>query len=177
MASNSKAVTGTAVMARSANEKKKKKKIMVSLNSLQLMFFQLIARSSSKLTLPSCALSSPTAQFLGNSALFLRRRLAINDESQQGGHAGFTILATCLARACLQIFTGDREQTRAGTGGHLLRESLLQRLAHKGIGFLDGPPPSSLLIFFALCCLGKIPRGAPFSQLHKSGNGSRVDRP
>ena len=33
------------------------------------------------------------------------------------------------------------EQTRAGTGGDLLRESLLQRLAHKGIGFLDGPPP------------------------------------
>ena len=31
--------------------------------------------------------------------------------------------------------------------------------------------------FFALCCLGKIPGGAPFSQLHKSGNGSRVDRP
>ena len=31
-------------------------------------------------------------------------------------------------------------------------------------------------IFFALCCLGKIPGGAPFSQLHKSGNGSRVDR-
>ena len=25
--------------------------------------------------------------------------------------------------------------------------------------------------------LGKIPGGAPFSQLHKSGNGSRVDRP
>ena len=33
------------------------------------------------------------------------------------------------------------------------------------------------LFFFALCCLGKIPGGAPFSQLHKSGNGSRVDRP
>ena len=80
-------------------------------------------------------------------------RLAINDESQQGGHAGFTILATCLARACLQIFTGDREQTRAGTGGDLLREeSLLQRLAHKGIGFLDGPPPklpSEMLASFA----------------------------
>ena len=79
-------------------------------------------------------------------------RLAINDESQQGGHAGFTILATCLARACLQIFTGDREQTRAGTGGDLLRESLLQRLANKGIGFLDGPPPklpSEMLASFA----------------------------
>ena len=31
--------------------------------------------------------------------------------------------------------------------------------------------------FFALSCLGKIPGGAPFSQLHKTGNGSRVDRP
>ena len=36
---------------------------------------------------------------------------------------------------------------------------------------------ASLVFFFALCCLGKIPGGAPFSQLHKSGNGSRVDRP
>ena len=35
----------------------------------------------------------------------------------------------------------------------------------------------SPVIFFALCCLGKIPGGTPFSQLHKSGNGSRVDRP
>ena len=34
-----------------------------------------------------------------------------------------------------------------------------------------------MTFFFALCCLGKIPGGAPFSQLHKSGNGSRVDRP
>ena len=36
---------------------------------------------------------------------------------------------------------------------------------------------NALSFFFALCCLGKIPGGAPFSQLHKSGNGSRVDRP
>ena len=36
---------------------------------------------------------------------------------------------------------------------------------------------SRVLFFFALCCLGKIPGGAPFSQLLKSGNGSRVDRP
>ena len=35
----------------------------------------------------------------------------------------------------------------------------------------------SKAFFFALCCLGKIPGGAPFRQLHKSGNGSRVDRP
>ena len=31
--------------------------------------------------------------------------------------------------------------------------------------------------FFALCCLGKIPGGAPFSQLHKGGKQRRVDRP
>ena len=31
--------------------------------------------------------------------------------------------------------------------------------------------------FLALCCLGKIPGGAPFSQLHKSGIGSRVEGP
>ena len=71
-------------------------------------------------------------------------RLAINDESQQGGHAGFTILATCLLRECLQIFTGDREQTRAGTGGDQLRESLLKRLSHKSIGFLGVRSPASL---------------------------------
>ena len=33
------------------------------------------------------------------------------------------------------------------------------------------------IFFFALCCLGKIPGGAPFSQLHKSGNGGREDKP
>ena len=32
-------------------------------------------------------------------------------------------------------------------------------------------------IFFARCCLGKIPGGAPFSQLHKGDKQSRVDRP
>ena len=35
-----------------------------------------------------------------------------------------------------------------------------------------GEALTSLAFFFALCCLGKIPGGAPFSQLHKSGNGS-----
>ena len=39
------------------------------------------------------------------------------------------------------------------------------------------PPVCSHSFFFALCCLGKIPGGAPFSQLHKSGKLSRVDRP
>ena len=42
---------------------------------------------------------------------------------------------------------------------------------------LEGSKGFKLVFFFALCCLGKIPGGAPFSQLHKSGNGSRVDRP
>ena len=45
-----------------------------------------------------------------------------------------------------------------------------------GEGESSSAPPG-YAVFFAQCCLGKIPGGAPFSQLHKSGNGSRVDRP
>ena len=67
--------------------------------------------------------------------------LAINDEAQQGGQSGFTILAALLSRFCLQIFTGDREQTRTGTGGDFLKEELLKRLSHKNIGFLGKPNP------------------------------------
>ena len=67
--------------------------------------------------------------------------LAINDEAQQGGQSGFTILAALLSRFCLQIFTGDREQTRTGTGGDFLKEELLKRLSHKNIGFLGKPDP------------------------------------
>ena len=95
-------------------------------------------------------------------------RLAINDESQQGGHAGFTILATCLLRECLQIFTGDREQTRAGTGGDQLRESLLKRLSHKSIGFLGGPLPrlpSEMVASFASALADE----TTFSQIGASG--------
>ena len=32
-------------------------------------------------------------------------------------------------------------------------------------------------LFFARCCLGKVPGGAPFSQLHKSDKQSGVDKP
>ena len=67
--------------------------------------------------------------------------LAINDEAQQGGQSGFTILAALLSRFCLQIFTGDREQTRTGTGEDFLKEELLKRLSHKNIGFLGKPNP------------------------------------
>ena len=91
------------------------------------------------------------------------------DESQQGGHAGFTILATCLLRECLQIFTGDREQTRAGTGGDQLRESLLKRLSHKGIGFLGSPPPrlpSEMIASFASALADE----AAFSQIGAPGH-------
>ena len=56
-------------------------------------------------------------------------RLAINDEAQQGGHAASTILAAYLHRQCLQLLTGDKEQTKARSGGDPLREALLQRLA------------------------------------------------
>ena len=123
---------------------------MVPPSSLQSMFSRLTARNSSNpmysplmcLILTHGSVLRDLCRDYPQIRAFLEAcRLAINDESQQGGHAGFTILATCLARACLQIFTGDREQTRAGTGGDQLRESLLQRLANKGIGFLGGPPP------------------------------------
>ena len=84
--------------------------------------------------------------------------LAINDEAQQGGQSGFTILAALLSRFCLQIFTGDREQTRTGTGGDFLKEELLKRFSHKNIGFLGKPNPllpqeltSSLCAALALC--------------------------
>ena len=43
-------------------------------------------------------------------------RVAIN-EAQQGGQAGFTVLAGFLSIHCLQILTGDKEQNRSGTGG------------------------------------------------------------
>ena len=61
---------------------------------------------------------------------------------------------------------------------------LIQRVERLLTGFANEisatqwyPATFDRRFFFALCCLGKIPGGAPFSQLHKSGNGSRVDRP
>ena len=40
---------------------------------------------------------------------------------------------------------------------------------------LFSPRVSHSIFFFALCCLGKILGGAPFSQLHKGGKQSRED--
>ena len=58
--------------------------------------------------------------------------------------------------------------------------------AHSGTAALTGEAPSGAapcsyehmdealeFVFFALCCLGKIPGGAPFSQLHKGGKQRR----
>ena len=64
-------------------------------------------------------------------------RVAINDEAQQGGQAGFTVLAGFLSIHCLQILTGDKEQNRSGTGGEPTNEALLERLALKSVGFLN----------------------------------------
>ena len=58
-------------------------------------------------------------------------RLAFNDESQQGGKAGFTVIGAHLPCTCLQCLTGDQEQTKAGTGGEKLQEALADQLAHK----------------------------------------------
>ena len=68
--------------------------------------------------------------------------IAINDEAQQGGQAGSTILASFLDRRCLQLFIGDKEQTRSGTGGEPTKEALLTKLAMKSVGFLHSPFPS-----------------------------------
>ena len=138
-------------------------------SSLLLMFSPSTVRSSSKmcLILTHGSLLRDLCRDYPQIRTFLEAcRLAINDESQQGGHAGFTILATCLARACLQIVTGDREQTRAGTEGDQLRESLLKRLAHKGIGFLGEPPPrlpSEIIASFASVSLFLRPLACKFS--------------
>ena len=64
-------------------------------------------------------------------------RVAINDEAQQGGQAGFTVLAGFLSIHCLQILTGDKEQNRSGTGGEPTKEGVLERLALKSVGFLN----------------------------------------
>ena len=64
-------------------------------------------------------------------------RVAINDEAQQGGQAGFTVLTGFLSIHCLQILTGDKEQNRSGTGGEPTKEALLERLALKSVGFLN----------------------------------------
>ena len=40
----------------------------------------------------------------------------------------------------------------------------------------SGQKLSEEIFFFALCCLGKIPGGVLFSQLHKAGKQRRVDR-
>ena len=64
-------------------------------------------------------------------------RVAINDEAQQGGQAGFTVLAGFLSIHCLQILTGDKEQNRSGTGGEPTKEALLERLALKSVGFFN----------------------------------------
>ena len=54
---------------------------------------------------------------------------------------------------------------------------MVQSQDHRGPCWDGAIHAETAAFFFAQCCLGKIPGGAPFSQLHKSGNGSRVDRP
>ena len=83
------------------------------------------------------------------STFIKKVRLAFNDESQQGGKAGFTVIGANLPCSCLQCLTGDQEQTKAGTGGEKLQEALVDQLAHKAIGFLGGSKPhlpSSMLL-------------------------------
>ena len=68
-------------------------------------------------------------------------RVAFSDEFQQGGQAGFTVVAANLPPDCLQVDIGDQEQTKTGTGGESLKEALLRRLSCKAVAFLGGPEP------------------------------------
>ena len=80
--------------------------------------------------------------FYSHLSTFIKKVcLAFNDESQQGGKAGFTVVGANLPCSCLQCLTGDQEQTKAGTGGEKLQEALVDQLAHKTIGFLGGSKP------------------------------------
>ena len=63
-----------------------------------------------------CHAYSPLSTFIK------KVRLAFNDESQQGGKAGFTVIGANLPCSCLQCLTGDQEQTKAGTGGEKCRK-------------------------------------------------------
>ena len=87
--------------------------------------------------------------------------LAINDEAQQGGQSGFTILAALLSRFGLQTFTGDREQTRTGTGGDLLKEELLKRSQKHRIPWQTQSSPFTGIYLQPLC------RTCPLSQLQR----------
>ena len=112
------------------------------------------------------------------STFIKKVRLAFNDESQQGGKAGFTVIGANLPCSCLQCLTGDQEQTKAGTGGEKLQEALVDQLAHKAIGFLGGSKPhlpSSMLfsLFKALrtAQVSNLPsdRDSPFDILQYLG--------
>ena len=63
-----------------------------------------------------CHAYSPLSTFIK------KVRLAFNDESQQGGKAGFTVIGANLPCSCLQCLTGDQEQTKAGSGGEKCRK-------------------------------------------------------
>ena len=82
--------------------------------------------------------------------------------SNQNEKQAETVYATCFFLKDLHQALNLREEK----GSEKMTWKRILENAGIDIGF-----------FFALCCLGKIEGGAPFSQLHKSGNGSRVDRP
>ena len=81
----------------------------------------------------------------------------------------------CVRTAILFHLTFNfqtRERVRSNIGSRCADKEEPTRMESDA-----GMQPNALILFLALCCLGRIPGGAPFSQLHKSGNGSRVDRP
>ena len=162
--------------------------LMVSLNSLQLMFFQLTARSSSKLTLPSCALSLPTAQFFGISAVtipnfvpFLRRVGLLSTTNLNRGVTPASLFSLRVLPAHASKFslvTANKPvQGRVATFCVNLYSSVSPI---KELVSLMALLPSFLLtkgrtaqgtLFLARSCLGQVPDGAPFSQRSELATG------
>lgn len=102
------------------------------------------------------AFSAISASPTPTSSFMKTVRLAFNDESQQGGQAGYTVLGANLPSNCLQCLTGDKEQHKSGTGGEKIKEAPHERLSQKAICFLGGPlprlPHELLASFFAALC-------------------------
>ena len=124
---------------------------------------------------------SPVASWMENADV------ALNDEGQQYGNLDEASAIARAPRKCLVIWCGDHKQTPGGLRktdeAKAFRRKLLRRpIALRGdtehfqpnmlgkvvLRYLDGMDEPLInriqVFFFARCCLGQVPGGAPFSQ-------------
>ena len=141
MASYGRAVTGTAVMARSANEEKKKKASVAA---------QIILMSSPLALTPSTAVR---AQFFikSYSESEILFRILFRILSHQSTPVK---LDDQLLQAIVAIDDKNRQRFQIGSHSVSGRKELVIRLT----------PSAPRSFFLARCCLGQVPGGAPFSQ-------------